>query len=116
VLETVKKHEMELRSTPKSGDVIQEWAKEIRLYGGAYLLDAVPPERLAFVLEFVNTASHFKWFGIARGRWVVGGRLAPREEELRVSQLLGPSGFWVFRQVDGVRKLKPLIDRDRGWS
>ena len=51
VLETVKKHEAELRNTPKSGDVIQEWAKEIRLYGGAFLLDAVPPERLAFVVN-----------------------------------------------------------------
>lgn len=51
VLETVKKHQDALRNTPKSGDVIQEWAKEIRLYGGAYLLDAVPPDRLKFVLE-----------------------------------------------------------------
>lgn len=51
VLETVKKHQTTLRQTPKSGDVIQEWAKEIRLYGGAYLLDAVPPERLSFVLN-----------------------------------------------------------------
>lgn len=50
VLETVKKHESTLRKTPKSGDVIQEWAKEIRLYGGAFLLDAVPPDRLAFVV------------------------------------------------------------------
>lgn len=51
VLETVQKHESALRKTPKSGDVIQEWAKEIRLYGGAYLLDAVPPERLIVVVE-----------------------------------------------------------------
>lgn len=51
VLETVQKHQEDLRMTPKSGDVIQEWAKEIRLYGGAYLLDAVPPERLAFVVQ-----------------------------------------------------------------
>lgn len=51
VLETVKKHQDALRKTPKSGDVIQEWAKEIRLYGGAYVLDAVPPERLTFVIE-----------------------------------------------------------------
>lgn len=51
VLETVKKHKAALRNTPRSGDVIQEWAKEIRLYGGAYVLDAVPPERLAFVVE-----------------------------------------------------------------
>jgi hypothetical protein len=51
VLETVRKHQDDLRQTPKSGDVIQEWAKEIRLYGGAYLLDAVPPERLSFVLQ-----------------------------------------------------------------
>lgn len=51
VLETVQKHQADLRNTPKSGDVIQEWAKEIRFYGGAYLLDAVPPERLAFVVQ-----------------------------------------------------------------
>ncbi len=51
VLETVQKHEEDLRKTPKSGDVIQEWAKEIRLYGGAYVLDAVPTERLAFVVR-----------------------------------------------------------------
>lgn len=51
VLETVQRHKDELRNTPKSGDVIQEWAKEIRMYGGAYLLDAVPSERLAFVVQ-----------------------------------------------------------------
>jgi len=51
VLETVMKHQDDLRQTPKSGDVIQEWAKEIRLYGGAYVLDAVPPERLSFVVQ-----------------------------------------------------------------
>ncbi len=51
VLETVKKHQIALRQTPNSGDVVQEWAKEIRLYGGAYVLDAVPPERLLFVLN-----------------------------------------------------------------
>jgi hypothetical protein len=51
VLETVQKYQDNLRRTPKSGDVIQEWAKEIRLYGGAYVLDAVPPERLAFVIQ-----------------------------------------------------------------
>jgi hypothetical protein len=51
VLETIQKNQDNLRKTPKSGDVIQEWAKEIRLYGGAYLLDAVPPERLLFVVQ-----------------------------------------------------------------
>jgi hypothetical protein len=51
VLETVQKNQENLRKTPNSGDVVQEWAKEIRLYGGAYLLDAVPAERLAFVVE-----------------------------------------------------------------
>ncbi len=51
VLETIKRRQEDLRNTPKSGDVIQEWAKDIRLYGGAYVLDAVPPERLAFVVE-----------------------------------------------------------------
>jgi len=51
VLETIQKNQDDLRKTPKSGDVIQEWAKEIRLFGGAYLLDAVPPERLSFVVQ-----------------------------------------------------------------
>jgi hypothetical protein len=51
VLETIQKNHANLRTTPKSGDVIQEWAKEIRLYGGAYLLDAVPSERLSFVVQ-----------------------------------------------------------------
>lgn len=51
VLETVKKYATSLRNTPRSGDVIQEWAKELRLYGGAYVLDAVPTDRLAFVVE-----------------------------------------------------------------
>jgi hypothetical protein len=51
VLETIQKNQDDLRKTPKIGDVIQEWAKEIRLYGGAYLLDAVPPERLSFVVQ-----------------------------------------------------------------
>jgi hypothetical protein len=36
---------------PNSGDVIQEWAKEIRLYGGSYLLDELPEKRLLFVLD-----------------------------------------------------------------
>jgi hypothetical protein len=51
VLESVKTHEAVLRSTPKRGDIIQAWAKEIHLYGGAYVLDAVPPDRLRFVVE-----------------------------------------------------------------
>lgn len=51
VLEAIKKHQTALLGTPKSGDVIQEWAKEIRLYGGAFLLDAVPEERLQYVVE-----------------------------------------------------------------
>jgi hypothetical protein len=51
VLETVKKNQDILRQTPRSGDAIQEWAKEIRLYGGSYLLDEPPQNRLLFVLE-----------------------------------------------------------------
>ena len=51
VLETVRKHQEVLRQTPDNGDIIQEWAKEIRLYGGSYLLDELPQNRLAFVLE-----------------------------------------------------------------
>ena len=51
VLETVQKHQDDLQTTPKSRDVIQEWAKEIRLYGGAYLLDAVPADRLTYVVR-----------------------------------------------------------------
>jgi hypothetical protein len=51
VLDTVKKYQEVLGQTPNNGDVIQEWAKEIRLYGGSYLLDELPQERLLFVLE-----------------------------------------------------------------
>ncbi len=51
VLEILKTHQKTLSETPSSGDIIQEWAKEIRLYGGAYLLDEVPEKRLRFVFE-----------------------------------------------------------------
>lgn len=51
VLETVRKHDEALRNTRDRGNVIQEWAKEIKLYGGSYLLDELPQKRLAFVLE-----------------------------------------------------------------
>jgi uncharacterized protein DUF6339 len=51
VLESVISNDQILRQTPKRGDVIQEWAKELRLFGGAYLLDAMPQDRLQFVVE-----------------------------------------------------------------
>jgi hypothetical protein len=51
VLEAVKKHAALLEATPNRGDLIQEWAKELRLYGGAFLLDAVPEDRLFTVAE-----------------------------------------------------------------
>lgn len=51
VLETVKKHQKALQETTDASDAIQEWAKEIRLYGGSYLLDELPQKRLLFVLE-----------------------------------------------------------------
>lgn len=51
VLEVVQEHDATLRKTQNRGDVIQEWAKEIRLLGGAYVLDAVPPDRLRFAVE-----------------------------------------------------------------
>ncbi len=51
VLEAIKKHEDEFRNAPNRSKAVQQWAKEINLYGGAYLLDAVPPERLAFVVQ-----------------------------------------------------------------
>jgi len=51
VLEAIKQHENEFGSAPNRGQAVQQWAKEINLYGGAYLLDAVPPERLAFVVQ-----------------------------------------------------------------
>lgn len=51
VLEVIRKYADQLQKTPKQGDVIQEWAKEIHIRGGAYLLDAVPEPRLSFVIE-----------------------------------------------------------------
>ncbi len=51
VLEAIKQHEDEFGNAPNRGQAVQQWAKEINLYGGAYLLDAVPPERLAFVVQ-----------------------------------------------------------------
>lgn len=51
VLEAISKFASQLEKTPKRGDVIQEWAKDIRLRGGAFLLDVVPQERLTFVVE-----------------------------------------------------------------
>jgi Family of unknown function (DUF6339) len=51
VLEAILKHEDEFRNAPDRGTVVQQWAKEINLYGGAYLLDALPPDRLSFVVQ-----------------------------------------------------------------
>lgn len=51
VLETVRRHSEELRNTRDRGDLIQDWAKEVKLYGGSFLLDEVPAKRLVFVLE-----------------------------------------------------------------
>jgi hypothetical protein len=51
VLETLRNFEKDLREASNTGDLIQEWAKEIRLFGGSYLIDEVPEERLSFVLE-----------------------------------------------------------------
>jgi hypothetical protein len=51
VLETIKNHESEFQKAPNRGFVIQQWAKDINLYGGVKVLDAVPSERLAFVVQ-----------------------------------------------------------------
>ena len=37
VLETVLKYDSTLKEADGRGDIIQEWAKEIHLYGGAYV-------------------------------------------------------------------------------
>jgi hypothetical protein len=51
VLLALRKFWAQLEQTPKRGDVIQEWAKDIRLRGGAFLLDTVPADRLQYVVE-----------------------------------------------------------------
>ncbi len=51
VLEALRKYWTQLEKTPQRGNLIQEWAKEIRLRGGAYVLDTVPEQRLRYVVE-----------------------------------------------------------------
>lgn len=51
ILEVIQVHSEELDAAPERGDIFQEWAKDIRLRGGAFLLDAVPKDRLTFVVE-----------------------------------------------------------------
>jgi Family of unknown function (DUF6339) len=51
VLQALRKYWSQLEQTPQRGNLIQEWAKDIRLRGGAYLLDVVPEERLTHVVE-----------------------------------------------------------------
>ena len=49
-LEAIKKNEHQLASVNR-GAVVKEWAKDIKLRGGVFLLDSIPPDRLKFVVE-----------------------------------------------------------------
>jgi hypothetical protein len=50
ILEVLKRSNR-LDEVPHRGDVIQGWAKDINTYGGAFVLDALPPDRLLFVFQ-----------------------------------------------------------------
>ena len=50
ILEILKRNDR-LDGVPHRGDVIQGWAKDINTYGGAFVLDSLPPDRLLFVFQ-----------------------------------------------------------------
>jgi hypothetical protein len=50
ILETLKLNNR-LAEVPGRGDVIQGWAKDINTYGGAFVLDSLPQDRLLFVFQ-----------------------------------------------------------------
>jgi hypothetical protein len=50
ILEILKRSNR-LDDVPRRGGVIQGWAKDINTYGGAFILDALPQDRLLFVFE-----------------------------------------------------------------
>jgi hypothetical protein len=50
ILEVLKRNN-QLDGVPGRGDIIQGWAKDINTYGGAFVLDALPPDRLRFVFQ-----------------------------------------------------------------
>lgn len=50
-LESVSKNRARLDSTSKVGPLFQAWAKDINLYGGTYILDALPLDRLSDAVE-----------------------------------------------------------------
>jgi hypothetical protein len=47
----ILKRSNRLDEVPRRGEVIQGWAKDINTYGGAFLLDALPQDRLLFVFQ-----------------------------------------------------------------
>lgn len=50
-LATILKHQEKIEAASNRGAIFKAWAKEINLYGGAYLLDALPSERLKDAIE-----------------------------------------------------------------
>jgi len=50
ILEILKRSNR-LEEVPRRGGVIQGWAKDINTYGGAFILDALPQDRLLFVFQ-----------------------------------------------------------------
>jgi hypothetical protein len=50
ILEVLKRNNR-LEGVAGRGDIIQGWAKDINTYGGAFVLDALPPDRLLFVFQ-----------------------------------------------------------------
>jgi len=51
VLTAIKKHRGQFESAKAKGAIVQRWAKDIQAFGGAFILDALPEERLRFVVE-----------------------------------------------------------------
>lgn len=50
ILEILKRNNR-LDEVPRRGEVIQGWAKDINTFGGAFVLDSIPQDRLLFVFQ-----------------------------------------------------------------
>lgn len=51
VLDTALKHDAKIATAGNRGDIYKAWAKALNAFGGAFVLEAVPPERLVFIVE-----------------------------------------------------------------
>jgi Family of unknown function (DUF6339) len=51
VLETLRNYSGRPEFSTGRGEAVQRWARELNKLGGAYILDALPPDRLRFVVE-----------------------------------------------------------------